>query len=236
MNDNSDKNQKNILRALENTIVFRSPKKTLSTFGPTELKYFMITTPSYLDNDIKQDESVVREGIVYAEKPDLVTPYYMLNLDGFSNEAKEYLNYLKDYYGANSPGLLYTYRKDEGKLEIVNDSVEIVASRIASDLDKRSVSSAVVLTGQDELWDVFLFKYIYDYTAKSSMENVRDLNRFGLLDDDPRLNIPKGIVQKIENLFMQVNQGLNPEILHAELLRWGLFEYYEDRFYRIFNR
>ena len=236
MNDNSDKNQKNILRALENTIVVRSPKKTLSTFGPTELKYFMITTPSYLDNDIKQDESVVREGIVYAEKPDLVTPYYMLNLDGFSNEAKEYLNYLKDYYGANSPGLLYTYRKDEGKLEIVNDSVEIVASRIASDLDKRSVSSAVVLTGQDELWDVCLFKYIYDYTAKSSMENVRDLNRFGLLDDDPRLNIPKGIVQKIENLFMQVNQGLNPEILHAELLRWGLFEYYEDRFYRIFNR
>ena len=236
MNDNSDKNQKNILRALENTIVFRSPKKTLSTFGPTELKYFMITTPSYLDNDIKQDESVVREGIVYAEKPDLVTPYYMLNLDGFSNEAKEYLNYLKDYYGANSPGLLYTYRKDEGKLEIVNDSVEIVASRIASDLDKRSVSSAVVLTGQDELWDVCLFKYIYDYTAKSSMENVRDLTRFGLLDDDPRLNIPKGIVQKIENLFMQVNQGLNPEILHAELLRWGLFEYYEDRFYRIFNR
>ena len=68
------------------------------------------------------------------------------------------------------------------------------------------------------------------------MVNVRDLNRFGLLDDDPRLNIPKGIVQKIENLFMQVNQGLNPEILHAELLRWGLFEYYEDRFYRIFNR
>ena len=92
MNDNSDKYQKNILRALESTIVVRSPKKTLSTFGPTELKYFMITTPSYLDNDLKQKESVVRDGIVYAQKPDLVTPYYMLNLEGFSNDAKEYLN------------------------------------------------------------------------------------------------------------------------------------------------
>ena len=236
MDDNTDQDQKNILRALENTLVIRSPKKTLSTFGPTELKYFMITTPSYLNMDIKQEESVVREGIVYAQKPDLVTPYYMLNLEGFSKEAKEYLYYLKDYYGANSPGLLYTYRKEDGNLEIVNDPVEIVASRIATDLDKRGISSAVVLTGQDELWDVCLFKYIYDYTVKSSMDNVRDLNRFGLLNDDPKVNIPNGIVQKIENLFIQINQGLNPEILHTELIRLGIFEYYEDRFYRIFNK
>jgi len=238
MQDNNEQYQKNILRALDSALVVRAPKKTLSTFGPTELKYFMITTPSYLDIDLKhkEEESVVREGVVYSEKPDLVTPYYMLNLDGFSSEAMSYLNYLRDYYGANSPGLLYKYQKKETNLEIVSDPVEVVASRIGDDLDKRGISSAVVLTGPNELWDVCLFKYMHDYTVKSSIENARDLNRFGLLENDPLINIPKGIVQKIENLFLQIHQGLNPDVLHAELMRWGIFEYYEDRFYRIFNK
>ena len=57
----------------------------------------------------------------------------------------------------------------------------------------------------------------------------------GLLDSHPYLNVPLGAIKRIEELFGQVKEGLDPKELHNELTRWGLFEYYQDRFLNLFR-
>jgi len=43
-------------------------------------------------------------------------------------------------------------------------------------------------------------------------------------------------IQKIEQMFEEVERGANPEILKQELDRWGLFQYYEGRFLNLFRK
>jgi len=224
-----------IARAVGLTRVIRTPRQQLATFGTTNLKYYIVTEPIYKDLETQANEVVVRDGQVTAQKPNIVTPGYMLNLGGFSTEAREYMEYLSGKFGVNSAGLLYQYNNNPGTVEIVDGSVEGVAEKISQDLDQRDVGMAVVLSGLDELWDVSLFKFIYEFTASSSVSNAREMETMGLLESVPNLDVPKGVIDKIDELFSQVKAGLEPSILHRELLRWGLFEYYEARFLALFK-
>mgnify|MGYP001255826178 CR=1 FL=1 len=224
-----------IARAVDLTQVIRTPKQQLATFGITNLKYYVVTEPIYKDLESQTNEVVVRNGQVIAQKPNIVTPGYMLNLEGFSPEAREYMEYLSRKFGVNSAGLLYQYNNNPGTIEIVDGNVEGVAEKISRDLDQRDVGMAVVLSGLDELWDVSLFKFIYEFTASSSISNAREMETMGLLEPVPSLDVPKGVIDNIDELFRKVKSGLDPSILHRELLRWGLFEYYEERFLNLFK-
>ncbi len=222
--------------AIEMTHVVRAPKKHLATFGVTNLQYYLVTKPSYDDLVRGEEESVIREGKVVSQRPAIVTPTYMLNLEGFSEDARRYMESLVGRFGPNSPGLLYQYRNEPGDLEIVGGSMPVVARRIADDLDKREVDSAAVVLGVDDLWDVSLLKFIYDYTGASVASNVGEIQNRGLLDAEPGTDVPRGVIQQIEELFRQVEEGLDPKHLQQELTRWGLFEHYQDRFLSLFRR
>ena len=47
--------------------------------------------------------NVVRHGRVTAERPQIVTPYYLLSLFSGFEHGKEYAQYLAEHYGRNSP-------------------------------------------------------------------------------------------------------------------------------------
>ena len=81
-------------KALERTWVVRYPKQHLATFCSTNVSYYVVTDPIYQEPDASKQEGVVRTGKVIAERPAVVTPEYAMNLQGFSDEAYEYLNYL----------------------------------------------------------------------------------------------------------------------------------------------
>ena len=222
--------------ALQQTQVLRPPKRHLATFGATDLRYYLVTTPIYSDLVPGTEESVVRDGKVVSQRPAIVTPTYMLNLEGFGDDARQYMESMVMQYGPNSPGLLYQYRNEPGGLEIVGGEAHAVAQRIADDLDQRGVDSAAVIMGADELWDLSLMKFIYDYTTASLSSNVDEVQAMGLLDPHPDVEVPRGAVQRIESLFRQVERGSDPQKLHRELTRWGLFEHYQDRFLGLFRR
>jgi hypothetical protein len=225
-----------IASALQRTQVLRPPKQHLATFGSTDLRYYLVTTPIYNDLVPGTDESVIRDGKVVSQRPAIVTPTYMLNLEGFGDDARQYMESMVRQYGPNSPGLLYQYRNEPGGLEIVGGEAYVVAQRIADDLDQRGVDSAAVIMGADDLWDLSLMKFIYDYTTASLSANVDEIQAMGLLDPHPDVEIPRGAVQRIESLFRQVERGSDPQKLHRELSRWGLFERYQDRFLGLFRR
>ena len=47
--------------------------------------------------------------------------------------------------------------------------------------------------------------------------------------------IPAAAANQIEVMFVSVKKGGSPEALKAELDKWGVYSYYEDRFLNLFK-
>jgi len=228
----------NISKVLEQTFIARFPKQNLATFGITTIDYYIVTEPIYtaIDSTKKDLESVVRKGKVIASKPKLITPTYALHLDGFSDEAYDYMRNISRIYGPNSPAIMYEYRNESLNLEIVSGMTEEVAHRISNDLNTQKKDLSVVIVGIDEFWDVSLMKFIYEFTGSSLEYNAHEMRDQGLLDPQKKVGgIPKIVLGQIEEMFKSVEKGANPDILKIELDKWGIYKFYEDRFLNLFK-
>ncbi len=222
--------------AISHTEVVRPPKQTLATFGTTNIYYYLVTQPSYKELVEGEEETVVREGRVRAEKPKVVTPYYLINVEGFSDHARRYLEMVAREYGSHAPGLFYGYKNEPKELNIVTSDMESVVRKLGEKIDKGGDQLATIIKGVDELWDVSLLKFIFDMTRYSMDSNISEMGRRGLLDMDSR-GVPRDAREAIERLFAYVERGeLDPSALKLELDRWGLFGEYEDRFLRLFKK
>jgi hypothetical protein len=223
-------------RAVEQTWVVRFPKQKLATFGLTNVAYYVVTEPIYQDLDSGKREGVVRTGRVIAERPTVVTPTYALNLRGFSSEAYDYFRHIANESGPNSPGILYQYKNEIGKMDIVGGEPRDVANNISNDLDRRKENLAVVMIGVDELWDVALLKFIYEFTSSSMAGNVQEFQSKGMLSPQPQYGgLPQAATQRITRMFDEVKNGGSVEALKAELDRWGAFKFYEEQFLALFR-
>ena len=224
-------------RAVEQSWVVRFPRQHLATFGTTNVGYYVVTSPVYREVEPGAEEGVIRTGRVIAERPAIITPTYALSLQGFSSDAYEYLRHLAREYGPNSPGILYQYKNEADKMDIVTGAPSEIAHRISDDLDSRNENMSVVMVGVDELWDVALLKFIHEFTSSSTAHNVNEFRARGLLEPQPGLGgVPRAAVQQIERLFMEAERGGDADVLKRELDRWGLFQYYEGRFLSLFRR
>ena len=231
-----DIDDERIREAVKHTEILRPPKKTLATFGTTNIYYYMVTEPAYsgLVDDVV--ETVVREGRVIAERPRIVTPYYLSHLEGFSQDARKYFDMLIRTYGANAPGVFYTYKNEPLKLNIVSDNLPSVVRKINAEIDERGDPLGSIIKGEDELWDVSLMKFIYEMTRSSLQDNLFQMGSRGLLDVDAG-GVPADARMRIEELFRQVSRGeREPRELKEELDRWDVFDEYEDRFFTLFKR
>jgi hypothetical protein len=218
------------------TEIIRPPRQHLSTFGITNIYYYLVTEPAYSDLVSDINETVIREGRVIADKPKIVTPYYLSRLEGFSFDAKRYFEMLLKMHGADAPGLFYTYKNEPKGLNIVSENWSAVVDRLNGEIDKKGDPLASIIKGQDDLWDVSLLKFIYEITSRSLPSNISQLGSRGLLGMSHG-GIPVGARQRIEELFGQVARGERVAYeLEQELNRWGVFEEYQDRFFSIVKR
>lgn len=222
--------------AVSRTEILRPPKQSLSTFGTTSIYYYLLTEPSYAEFSRDKDETVIREGRVIAQKPRIVTPYYLSRLEGFSNEAREYFNSLIADYGPDAPGLFYTYRNEPRELNIVSDQLPVVVDKLNAEIDKHGDPLTSIIKGQDNLWDVSLMKFIYDVARNSVRKNLFQMNARGLLEIDSS-GVPADARARIEAMFGRAIKGeYDPRELKVELDRWNLFPEYEDRFFALFKK
>ncbi len=225
-----------IEHAVRHTEILRAPKQSLATFGVTNIQYYLVTEPAYSELAQNVIETVVREGKVTAERPRIVTPFYLSRLEGFSPDAKKYFDALSRTYGPGVPGLFYTYKNEPKELTIVSDNLLSVVNKLNADIDKRGDPLASIIKGQDELWDVSLMKFIFEMTRSSLRDNLMQMETRGLLNVDTG-GIPVDARVRIEELFRQAMRGeCEPRILKDELDRWNLFGEYEDRFFNLFQK
>jgi len=227
---------KRIRYAIMRTEILRPPKQSLYTFGTTNIYYYLVTEPVYSELIRDITETVVREGRVIAERPRIVTPYYLTHLEGFGSEARRYFEALVKEHGSNIRGLFYTYKNEPKELNIVSDNLRSVVDKLNAEIDRRGDPLAAIIKGEDELWDVSLLKFIYEVTKSSLQDNLMQLGSRGLLNIDAA-GIPVDARVRIDELFEKVVKGESePGELKDELDRWGLFEEYEDRFFNIFKK
>jgi hypothetical protein len=228
-----DTDSERVEEAARRTEILRHPRQHLDTFGITNIYYYLVTEPSYAEVTGASSETVVREGRVIAERPKIVTPYYLANLEGFSTDARRYFETLLRTHGADNPGLLYAYKNEPGGLNIVSDNWQAVVDRLNAEIDKKGDPLASIIRGQDDLWDVSLLKFIYEITSRSVPSNIAQLGSQGLLGMSHG-GIPVGARHRIEEMFRQVAAGeVRPDELERELNQWGVFEEYQDRFFAV---
>ncbi len=231
-----DTDDERIREAVKRTEILRAPKQSLATFGTTNIYYYLVTEPVYSELVKNVTETVVREGRVIAEKPRIVTPYYLSRLEGFSSEARKYFEALIEAHGSGAPGLLYTYKNEPKELNIVSDNLLSVVDKLNAEINKRGDPLTSIIKGEDDFWDVSLMKFIYEITRSSLRNNLQQMGSRGLLDIDAG-GIPVEARVRIDDLFRKVSSGESePSELKAELDRWNLFEEYEDRFFNIFKK
>ncbi len=227
-----------IEQAAKHTEILRPPRQTLSTFGTTNIYYYLVTEPAYseLVKAPATAETVVREGRVITQKPRIVTPYYLSRLEGFSSDARRYLDMLIKTHGPDAPGLFYAYKNEPKELNIISNDWHLVVDNLNSEIDKRGDPLAAIIKGEDDLWDVSLLKFIYEITKRSLRSNISQLGARGLLGVDSS-GVPAQARLRIEELFRQVTQGeREPRELKEELDRWNVFSEYEDRFLAFFRK
>jgi hypothetical protein len=231
-----DINYEKIRDAVRHTEILRAPRQSLATFGTTNIHYYLVTEPAYVELEKDVRETVLRQGRVIAEKPRIVTPYYLSRLEGFSSDARKYMESLIETHGPHAPGLFYTYKNEPKELNIVSDNLPSVVDKLNAEIDKRGDPLTSIIKGQDDLWDVSLMKFVYEMTRNSLSDNLTQLGSRGLFNMDSQ-GVPFDARLRIEGLFNRVLSGeMEPRELKAELDRWDLFEEYEDRFFNLFKK
>jgi hypothetical protein len=228
-----DINSNRIENAARHTEILRPPRQHLATFGITNIYYYLVTEPIYAEITHETNETVIREGRVIAERPKIVTPYYLTHIEGFSYDARRYFDTLLKMHGPNAPGLFYSYRNEPQGLNIVAEKWPEVVDKLNTDIDKKGDPLISIIKGQDDLWDVSLLKFIYEISSQSAPSNIAQLGSRGLLGLSHG-GIPVGARQIIEEMFGQVVRGeIKAHDLETELNRWGAFEEYQDRFFAV---
>jgi hypothetical protein len=214
--------------AVEHTEVLRVPMQSLATFGTTNIYYYLVT-------ELTEWVNVVREGRVIAARPKIVTPSYLVNLEGFSSQARKFIEMMAERY-PHEPGIFYTYRNEPREMNIVSEPIGAVIDKINKLIDDRRDPLTAIIKGVEALWDVSLLKFTYELTTSSVQANVAELEQRGLLRVDSA-GVPRDARNHIEELLEKTKRepSLAPELV-AELNKWGLFHEYQDRFLSIFKR
>ncbi len=214
--------------ALEHTELIRAPQQSLATFGNSVIDYYVVT-------ELVGNVSVVRDGKVIAERPKIVTPAYLVNLEGFSEQARRYIARMARERPHES-GIFYRYRNEPKGMNVVSEPMGQVMGKLSSQIEEGRNPLSTIIKGVEELWDVSLLMFIYELTTRSVRTNIAEFNGRGLLDMDAS-GVPHGARTYIEELFEQTSRNLvRASELVMELNRWGLFPEYQDRFFALFRR
>ncbi len=155
-----------------------SPTHRLETFGSTLVNYHVIS-----ELDDHPGKIRVREGRLDAHQPEVIAPHFVPpTLEGFGEEAKEYLEFLRETE-ENLRILRYGYhlKSDNFSEQIVTDSLAAVTERVKNDVLSRNDPFRAVLQTVDDPWDVALIVLWRREVERSTGKNIRELHEKGKL-------------------------------------------------------
>lgn len=209
------------------------PKNHLETFGSTHLHYHMVSELMDTVNRIR-----VREGAIQSQRPQIITPtcYAQEMLDGFGNEANQYIDWLREH--AKDMRILqygFKIQKTELSEQVVSGNVKEIIDQVKKQITDKNDPMTAVIYGVDDPWDVCLLKFMVDVIRNSAPYNFNELGRHNLLEDVN--GTPRAVREEIERGFLLASRDKSAiASLGNKLHKFGLFEEYEDRFFALFRK
>ena len=160
-------------QALRETNIVRSRVIGLQTFGETQVPYILLSPST-----INEGDTVVRTGEVLVHRPSLILPPNIPQFEGFNFEDEDsfkestMINFLM-VRGITLPSMKYdnkifSLNVFEGKIE---DAVGVYGNR----LQREENTSAGLICGPDEVWQLSLLIFICSQIAKNSSTDIRRL-------------------------------------------------------------
>ena len=217
-----------MMEAMRKTELIRAPKHRLATFGSTIMDYYVVT-------ELTEQMSAVRDGQVLAERPRIVTPYYLLHVEGFSESARRFLGIMAQQ-NPHEAGIFYTYKNEPHSMNVVSEPLGVVVGNLSARLESEDRPLSAIIRGVEDVWDLAVMMFIYDLTRRAAGGNYADFQRHGLLNMDES-GLPAAARQQIELLFAVAREDRSrASELVTELNRWGVYQEYEDRFLALFKR
>ena len=216
--------------AVNNTEIVVPPKRPLETFGNTIINYHLV---SELMDSIGKVR--VREGRMQALRPQIITPSSYSNTltEGFGEQAKQYLEWLKEHedtvrilrYG-------YTLKQEAFSEQVLTETTEAVLDRVKADVASKKDPFAAVIKGVDDPWDVCLVRLFWTVIQNSAQSNIRELHERRMFEIQD--GIPVGLRDEIEKGFQAAAKDAKLIKSLGKLLQdHGLFEHYQDRFFSL---
>ncbi len=216
--------------AVRHTKIVCAPERLLDAFDQTTIDYTLLT--EVMDDPSK---TRVREGKLQTYPPRLVLPGELSTqeLEGFGDQAQQYLNFLKER-AANIRILRYSYRlRREAYTEtIVSEPLEVVKARAEATMKQAKNPYGALVIGVDEPWDVcllHLFMKLVQASVPRTLDAFAKRERSGL-----RQKIPMDDRLEIERAFMAAAKDTSLIKPLGKLLKEkGVFELYQDRFFAL---
>ncbi len=216
--------------AVNNTEIMVSPKRHIETFGNTIINYHMV---SELMDSVGKVR--VREGRMQALRPQIITPssYSTTVLEGFGEQARQYLEWLKEH--EDSVRILrygYTLKQEAFSEQVLTDSAEAVLERVKQSLAANKDPFCAVIKGVDDPWDVCLVKLFWNVIQNSAQANIRELQERRMFELED--GVPAGLRDEVEKGFQAAAKDSSLIKPLGRLLQEnGLFERYQDRFFSL---
>jgi len=216
--------------AVNNTEIVVPPKRHIETFGNTIINYHLVSELMDAVGKVR-----VREGRMQAMRPQIITPasYSTTILEGFGEQAKQYLEWLKEH--EDSVRILrygYTLKQEAFSEQVLTDSLDAVLERVKSEVASKKDPFSAVVKGVDDPWDVCLVRLFWTVIQNSAQANIRELNERRMFEMQD--GIPAALRDEIEKGFKAAAKDASLIKPLGKLLQDnGLFERYQDRFFSL---
>ncbi len=216
--------------AVRNTKIVCAPERLLNPFDQTTIDYTLLTQP--MDDPSK---TRVREGKLQTYPPRLLLPgdFATQELEGFGEQAQQYLRFLQTH-AANIRILRYSYRLRREKYSeiLLSEPLETVRERVKAAHAEKPNPYASVVVGVDEPWDVcllHLFMHLVQASVPKTITAIERRARQSLHEQ-----IPSDDRAEIERAFAAAAKDASLIKPLGRLLKdKGLFEFYQDRFFKL---
>jgi len=213
--------------ALQHTTLLKGPQQQLETFGTTRVHYHLI---SELMDSV--DQVRVREGVLNAARPQILTPDHMTSTDmeGFEDaESGHFLSWLRE----NQPNLRFLHygfslSKQEVKDTVLTNSIEQVEENVLAEVEQQNNSISAVLRGVEQPWEVCLMKLMMELVEKSAPAHMKEMQQRNLIPNPNRASL------EIEAEFEAAAKDRSRiPYLQKRLRELGVFEQFQDRFFQL---
>lgn len=159
--------------AFETTEIIKERSYSLYTFGVTRLPYYFVAR-----SEIDPKDTVIREGKVMVERPQILLPNGMSLIEGFEIDeerhgSEEDVQHILMTRKVLLPSLKYT--NDSNKVDVESISVDEKIGELRNRLTNASDTATGIIRGEDRFFPFPLFLYVGKMIIRSTGDNLTDL-------------------------------------------------------------